>query len=314
MRSLAALVALAAGLAGCGFQAPNYGADGQPITVGFLASASLQDEASGAVSIPIGLNGTADELVSVRYRFTGGTATNGADYVGSDNTLTIPSGATEAKIPLTINMDGLEEQAETIKLELSDPVGAQLGTSQHTVTISRDILPRVKFESGSSQSDEATSPVLRVSLDVPSEIEVSVDYVITGTASAGIDYNLTAGKLTFAPGTGSKDLPVPVTDDTLDEFDENFLVTLTSSTNVVVGTVASHDHLITDNDLEPTVSFASATQSRQENGLVVTLTVKLSAASGKPIKVDVSPGPAAMTDAATAGQDYLFTPDRKSVV
>lgn len=308
MRSLAALVAAAAALTGCGFEAPNYGEDGQPITVGFLATASLQDEASGAVTIPVGLNGPAEELVSVRYRFTGGTATNGADYVGSDNTLTIPPGATEAKIPLTINMDALEEQAETIKVELSDPVGALLGTSQHTVTISRDILPRVKFESNSSQADEATSPVLRVSLDVASEIQVSVDYVITGTASASSDYTLPAGTLVFPPGVMTKDLSVPVTDDALDEFDEDFLVTLTSSTNVVVGSVASHDHTIVDNDLEPTVGFQTATQSRSENGLVVAVTVKLSAPSGKPIKVDLSPGAAAVTDAASNGSDYIFTP------
>ena len=307
MRSLAALVAAAAGLAGCGFQAPNFGPDGEPITVGFLATASLQDEASGMVTIPIGLNTVAEELVSVSYRFTGGTATNGADYVGSNNTITIPPGATEARIPLTINMDGLEEDLETIKLELSDPVGALLGTSQHTVTISRDILPRVKFESNSSQADEATSPVLRVSLDTPSAIEVSVDYVITGSATAGTDYNLAGGRLTFPAGTTSRDLMVPVSDDQLDEFDENFLVTLTNSTNVVVGSVASHDHLITDNDAEPTVAFQTATQTRQEDGLVVAVTVRLSAPSGKPIKVDLSPGPPPMTAAAN-GQDFLFTP------
>lgn len=301
------LVAAAAGLAGCGFQAPNVGADGEPITIGFLATASLQDEASGSVMLPIGLSGPAEELVSVTYRFTGGTAINGADYTGSNNTITIPPGATEAHIPLIIHMDGLEEDLETIKLELSDPVGALLGTSQHTVSISRDILPRVKFESGSSQADEATSPVLRVSLDVPSEIQVSVDYVITGNASAGSDYNLAAGTLTFPPGTMSKDLMVPVTDDPLDEFDENFLVTLTSSSNVVVGSVASHDHLIVDNDAEPSVGFQAATQTRQEDGLVVAVTVRLSAASGKPIKVDLSPGPATATP-ATQGQDYLFAP------
>ena len=305
MRSLAALVATT-WIAGCGFQAPNTSADGQPITVGFLATASLQDEASGAVTIPIELSAPTDEVVSVRYRFAGGTATNGADYIGSDNAISIPPGATEARIPLTINMDGLEEDAETIKLELSDPVGALLGTSQHTVTISRDILPRVKFESNSSQADEATSPVLRISLDTASKVAVSVDYVITGTATSGSDYNLPPGTITFPAGTTSKDLMVPVTDDALDEFDENFLVTLTSSTNVVVGAVASHDHMIMDNDLEPTVAFQSATQSRQEDGLVVSVTVKLSAPSGKPIKVNLSPGQPVATDPATNGQDYVF--------
>lgn len=300
------LVALTMGA--CGFEAPNN-ADGEVVTVGFLSNASLQDEASGTVGIPVGLDGAADQLVSVRYRFTGGDAKNGVDYNGSDNLLTIPPGAVEAKIPVTIHMDGIEENAETLQITLSDATNATIGTGTHTVTISRDILPRVKFEAATSTADEATSPVLAVSLDVASPIAVSVDFVVTGTATLGSDYALNAGTITFPAGSTTRQLSLPVSDDALDEFDENVLVTLTNSVGVVVATTASHDHAITDNDNPPLVSFAAATQSRQENGTNVTIMVTLSGPSGKPVQVDVNPGPAPMI-AATPLLDYLFPQNR----
>ncbi|MBA3460720.1 MAG: hypothetical protein H0T46_12205, partial [Deltaproteobacteria bacterium] len=312
MRRLGVLVAcslLGVIATACGFEAP-HNADGEVVTVGFLSNASLQDEASGTVGISVGLDGVADQLVSVRYRFTGGTAKNGVDYNGSDNLLTIPPGAIEAKIPVTIHMDGEEEAAETIQIVLSDASSAVIGNGTHTVTISRDILPRVKFEAATSTADEATSPVLAVSLDVASPIAVSVDYVVTGTASGGgTDYTLDAGTVTFPPGNTKQQLALPISDDALDEFDENVLVTLTSSEGVVVGATASHDHQITDNDNPPLVSFATATQSRQENGTNVTLMVTLSGPSAKPIQVDVNPGPPVVTG-ATPLVDYLFPQTR----
>lgn len=306
MRGLVALgISIVAGVAGCGFQAPDADPNEMVTSVGFLATTSLQDEASGTINIAVALNAPTSDLVSVRYAFSGGTATNGLDYTGSDNTLTIPPGATDAKIPVTILPDGLEEEAETIEITLSDPTNAQLGTSEHTITISRDILPRVNFTTPSSMTDEGTSPTLAMSLDMPSTMTITVDYVITGTASAGTDYTLTQGTVTFPAGTTEKELPLQVTDDALDEFDENMLVTLTSSSNVVVGTAASHDHMILDNDAPPTVAFLNATQSKAENGGTIDLVVKLSAPSGKPIMVDLAAGPAPAI-AATSGVDYTY--------
>ncbi len=307
MRSgaLGAWIAIVA--SGCGFSATNAGGgDGHgPSTVGFLSSTSLQDELSGAVMIPVALDAPAGGLVTVQYRFTGGTATNGPDYQGSDNALTIPPGATEAKIPVTINEDGIEEDSETIEIELSNATGAVLGTSRHTVTISSDILPRVNFTLPTSAADEASSPQLLVSLTTPSMVDVSVDFVVNGTASPGLDHTLTQGTVSFSAGMTSKSIALPITDDALDEFDENVLVTLTSSSNVVVGMVASHDHNILDNDLPPTVAFMVTQQAKAENTNTVDIAVQLSAPSGKPISVDVVQG-LSPTIAATLGVDYSF--------
>ena len=273
--------------------------------MGFLSSTSLQDELSGTVMVPVAVDPPAGDLVTVHYRFTGGSATNGPDYQGSDNALTIPPGATDAKIPVTINADNLEEDSETIEIELSDATGAALGTSRHTITISADILPRVNFTLPSSASDETSSPQLFLALDAPSTVDVSVDYVVNGTASAGLDHTLTQGTVSFPAGMTGKSILMPITDDALDELDENVLVTLTSSSNVVVGAVASHDHSILDNDLPPTVAFMLTQQAKAENTNTVDVVVQLSAPSGKPISVDVVAGTSPII-AASLGVDYSF--------
>lgn len=273
--------------------------------VGFLSSTSLQDEASGTVMVPLSLDAPAEELVTVHYRFSGGSAKNGDDYQGSDNAISIPPGALDAKIPVTILADGLEESSETIEVTLSDPTNAMLGASTHTITINSDILPRVGFTAPTSMGDETSSADLVLSLDLDAPGEVSVDYVVSGTATAGADFMLAQGTVVFPPGTRSKTIPLPVSDDALDEFDENVLVTLTSSSNVVVGPMASHDHEILDNDLPPVATFQVLQQTKAENGNTVEVVVQLSAPSGKPISIDVVPGTPPVI-AATKDADFTL--------
>lgn len=296
---------MAAVLAGCGFSQGVHGDGHGAATVGFLASTSLQDELSGSIMLPIALDAPAGGVVTVHYRFSGGTAMNGPDYQGSDNTISIPPGATEGMIPLTINEDGMEEPSETIEIALSDPTNAVLGTSRHTITISSDILPRVNFTVPTSAADETSSPTLVLSLDGPSTSEVSVDYVVNGTATAGLDFALTQGTAAFPPGTTTQSIALPVMDDALDEFDENVLVTLTSSSNVVVGAAASHDHSILDNDQPPGVAFSQTQQSKGENTNTLEVGVQLSGPSGKPITVDVAQGPSPAI-AAALGEDFAL--------
>jgi len=59
---------------------------------------------------------------------------------------------------------------------------------------------------------------------------VSIDYATTdGTASAGSDYEATAGTLTFAAGETTKTINVPILTDGQQEGAENFLVTLANA-------------------------------------------------------------------------------------
>ena len=68
-----------------------------------------------------------------------------------------------------------------------------------------------------------------VTLDRAASDTVTVDYATSdGTATAGSDYTSTSGNLTFAPGETSKTISVPVDDDSHDEGEETFTLTLSN--------------------------------------------------------------------------------------
>ena len=97
--------------------------------------------------------------------------------------------------------------------------------------------------------------------------------------------------------------------DALDEWAEKFIVTLSNNpTNADIGTNTIHTATITDNDALPTIDFAAATSSVNENVTPKTLTPTLSTASGKDIAVYYAV--TAGTPAATGtGTDYTLAND-----
>lgn len=63
----------------------------------------------------------------------------------------------------------------------------------------------------------------------------SVSYTTMNvTATAGADYTATSGTLTFAAGESSKVITVPIRDDSLNEGDESFLISLGNPTDTVI--------------------------------------------------------------------------------
>jgi len=102
----------------------------------FNTATSTGQEDSTPVMIAVELSVASDEIVTVDYAVTGGTATNGVDYILADGTLQFNPLDTTEYISIDIIDDSLEEEVETIVLSLSNPVNATLGTtSQHTYSI-----------------------------------------------------------------------------------------------------------------------------------------------------------------------------------
>ena len=111
----------------------------KPIVQFAVASSSGPESTTPAV-ISVTLSGTDTQDVTISYTITGGTATNGSDYILASGTVTIPAGSTSATIQIPIIDDALVEGDETITLLLSGPSGnAVLGTvTGHTYTILDD--------------------------------------------------------------------------------------------------------------------------------------------------------------------------------
>jgi hypothetical protein len=299
-------------VAACSFHAadvPGDGIDPNAVTVGFATSATLEDETSGTLHLAVELSSAADTSVTVGYAITGGSATAGADYTGSDGTLTFAPGETSKTIDdLTILNDTEEESDETIELTLSAPTGAKLGTATHTVTINANVLPRVSLAAATSQADESASTMFLVSLSAPSPTPVVVPYTIGGGTATAADFALpVTGMVTFpANDMTPRQLSLGVVDDVLDEDDETVEISLGQTTNAIIGTVGQELHTIVDNDPLPVVSFSALTQSMTEGNTGtttnITATISLTPVSGRDVTVTLAP-----SGTATLAADYNFT-------
>ena len=197
------------------------------------------------------LSDPSSQAVTVDYATADGTASAGADYQTTSETLTFAVGQTTKTITVPVLGDTLDEADETFSVNLSNPTNATIADSQGVGTIQDDDpLPALSINNvtvmeGNSGTNNAE---FIVTLSDPSSQAVTVDYATAdGTATAGTDYQATGGTLTFPPGQTMRPIAVPVLGDTLDEPDETFSVNLSNPTNATiadsqgVGTIQDDD-------------------------------------------------------------------------
>ena len=166
--------------------------------------------------------------------------------------------------------------------------------------------PAVAFALKDSSGDEGKGPAkIEVSLSEASGKRAGVEYAITGgTAENNTDYTLKNGTLVFEPGELSKSIDIGIVDDKLHEDNETIEVTLSNPVNAVPGKQTVHTYTIIDNDPEPTVAFASPGQEVREDSGKVTVSVNLSAVSGRDVIV-----PFTLSGTAIDGKNYrVMTP------
>jgi hypothetical protein len=86
-----------------------------------------------------------------------------------------------------------------------------------------------------------------VTLSRASGKTVTVNYATAnGTASAPSDYSTRSGTLTFAPGTATMTIAVPVVGDLTREPSETFLVSLSGASNATVTTSQGTGTIVND--------------------------------------------------------------------
>jgi hypothetical protein len=276
----------------------------------FSSAVYTVDEGSGSAAITVLLSSTSDRTVTVDYATSGGTATSGSDYAPASGTLTFVPGTTSRTFTVSIVDDGVDETEEAVVLTLSNPVNAQLGAPyQATLTIVDDdeppLPPEARFSAAAYSVDEgAGTATINVLLGAASERTVTVDYATSGgSASAGSDYAVANGTLTFAPGATSRTFSVSIVDDGVDETDETVVLALSSPVNAQLGASQQATLTIIDNDEPappPEVRFSAATYSVDEGAGTGTITVFLDGVSDRAVSVDY----ATSDGTAGAGSDY----------
>jgi Calx-beta domain/FG-GAP-like repeat len=145
--------------------------------------------------------------------------------------------------------------------------------------------------------------VFTVTLSKASTQTVTVQYATAdGSAISGADFTSVTGTLTFAPGETSKTIPVAVTGDQIDEYDENFSVNLSAPTNATIADGTGVGTIV-DNDPPPTIVINDVTHAEGNRGYTSFIfTVSLSAPSEKGVSVNYA---TADGTASTADNDYV---------
>ena len=179
---------------------------------------------------------------------------------------------------------------------------ASISDATATLTITDDDNPpSIDFNATSSNGSESvSSKALTVDLSAASGLDVTVNYVVTGTATgSGTDFTLANGTLTISAGDTSGTITIAsIINDTLDENNETVIVTLSSPGNASLGADKVHTYTINDNDATPSLSINDV--SGNETAGNRQFTVTLSAASGLAVTVNY----ATSDGTATAGADY----------
>jgi len=212
--------------------------------VNFALSAQSLNEDAGTVAISLALSASASSNVTMVYQVTlQSTASGGGvDYslAPVPGTITFAPGEVSKTINLTIVNDPLNEDDETIILQITNPSGATVGSKPtHTVTITdNDAPPTIQFSFSTLQIGEGDSPAhLTVQLSGnATENTVTADIATAdGTAKAGADYTAITRQITLTPPETSLEVDVAILDDSQPETPELFTVHLSNPENAVLG-------------------------------------------------------------------------------
>jgi hypothetical protein len=223
------------------------------VEVQFALTESGDFETLSPALIDVVLSEAQSETVTAYYFFNGGTAEGfGVDYnLPISDTVVFDPYQTLESISIDIIDDGAGEDDETIILQLYLVTGAevQLGANlTHTYTII-DPRPSVQFTSPTGIGAENVTPAnVSVELSHSWPQTVTVDYTVTGgSATRDQDYILADSNVTFLTGQTTRDIPIDIIADDLEEGSETITLILSNPTgNSKLGGNTLHTFTITE--------------------------------------------------------------------
>jgi hypothetical protein len=246
-------------------------------------------------------SGALADALTVGYT-VGGTATNGSDYAAIGSSISFAAGAASATLLVTPLADAVSETDETVTLSLAAGNGYAIGTSGPVVgTLTNVDLPLIslRLEAPSVVEDGGT-PLRFIFQRNPLNVDpLSVAYTVAGSATAGSDYGVLSGTITFASGAAEAVLEVLPTPDTTVETNETIDLSLVAGSGYTIATPGVVSGTILNDDL-PVVTLAIAPVAVNENsGLAMVYTFSRTGPTTVALTVNYGVG-----GTATLGSDY----------
>jgi hypothetical protein len=205
-------------------------------------------------------NGSTAGSASVQYSFANGTATINADYsADTPGTVYFAPGQASAWIGVQTTPDSLGEPNETLRLNLSSPVGAVLADSSATGTITDAQFNEPTYSIGDVSVREGSTATFTITrrgdLTLPGSVRAAT---ASGTASAPSDFTaLASTTVSFASGQSTRTVSVTTKQNIVDvTTNKTFRVNLSSPVN---GWTSDNSATATIVDDEGTVVAGPAT-------------------------------------------------------
>ena len=265
----------------------------------------------GALSFEVGFDGPPSSRdITLRYATVsdadaGDTAAAGADFKAAEGELRIIAGETSAVVTVATVDDRLDEDAERLRLVLSDPAGAVLADGEAAgVIIDNDPVPGLSVDDPeATENGDGTPITFTVRLSEASGRNVTVSYsTADGTAKKDDDYIAASDEeVTIPAGSDTGAVPVTLVDDDVAEEVERFQLVLSGPSNAGLDDGLGVGRIL-DDDGPIQILVDDPEPVQEAEGASVTFTVRLSRASPDDEEVTVT---YATEDAtATAGGDY----------
>ncbi|MFN0077536.1 MAG: Calx-beta domain-containing protein [Prosthecobacter sp.] len=249
--------------------------DSPAVTI--VANDASANESGDAGQFTLTRTGDTTSALAVTLTRTG-SATSGTDYTAISTTQTILAGQASLTVNVTPIQDTTNEGSETVILTVASGSGYIAGTpSAATVTIADDDRSTVTLVANDpTASESGDAGQFTVTRTAPTNVALTVNLTIAGTATNATDYANVAATLAFVSGDVSKIINITPVDDGSTEGPED--VTLSLNTGSYDIGAASFDNVsITDNDNPPIVFISSPTAQgpliAAANGVIVSAQV-----------------------------------------
>ncbi|HYS16460.1 MAG TPA: Calx-beta domain-containing protein [Candidatus Binatia bacterium] len=214
-------------------------------SVSIMASVPTASESGTTGRFTVSRTGSTANPLTVAYSILG-TATNGADYTNLPGSVTIPAGSPSANITVTPINDPLNEDTETVILQIAGGAAYTVGQpSTATVQIlDNDPLPVLTINNVTVLG--GGTAVFTLTLSAASGRTVTANFTTSdGTAtggtvllgcSPGADYIPQNGTRRFDPGATTQSISVSTCANSLSfsEASETFFVNITGTVNATV--------------------------------------------------------------------------------
>jgi glucose/arabinose dehydrogenase len=202
------------------------------IALGTVPAYIGEDE--GSVQVQVVRSGEdLSETSTVKYSTVGATATTDVDFTRTEGTLTFAPGETSKFVTIPIINDTLLETNETFNFVVDQATGANLGT-QRTSTITIIDNENTDLTIVSSRVNENAGSTIVTVIRGNATSAATVNYTSStetdDTAQPVSDYQSVTGTLSFAVGERSKEISIPIVNNTTGEPNETFTIKFSNPT------------------------------------------------------------------------------------